>query len=439
MASKESTDMILELLYDELSPEESLRARTLIAQNEELQAEFNRLRATRDEIRTELNTALPAQEVPASIHDSIMAAAAAHLQSTHANPSPSSQNTSAQNPTFAPRPPRETLWSRIANTPRAQFTALATVAALLLASAVLWRQINYTEAPTSFANASHEVAQAIAFDTHDAPTPAALPLEVAAAPAPKAEANEPYEFETATQESGAALHDELLNQNEESRESKGSIGRARSASSPTIAKKAAAPRSVTRESAQASATAKASVPSPPAPASRAAAHKSELAYAPAKKSVPSSTAPAPTAVAQLSEAEDRFESYDSTAGAPSSAKKSAEKPAEKSAEPAPQPALSDDALLQEADNFLAKRQPAEAIANAEKVLKNPTAAPNSRARALHIQAKAYTLQGHYPGAHLAYRTLQTEYPDYKTKEIDQAIRKLIKENDHYYRSTPTGQ
>lgn len=412
MASKESTDMILELLYDELSPEESLRAQTLIAQNEELQAEFNRLRATRNEIRTELTTALPIQEVPASVHDSIMAAAAAHLQSTQAtqaNTDHASQNTSAPNPTLAPRPPRETLWSRIANTPRAQFTALATVAALLLASAVLWRQINYTEAPTSFANASHETAQAIAFDTHDAPNSAEKPLEVAAAPAQKAEANEPYEFETATPESSAALHDELLNQNEESQESKGSIGRASSASSPVVAKRAAAPRSVTRESAPTS--------------------------APAKKAAPSPRAPAPTGFARLSEAEDRFESYDSTAGAPSSAKKSAEK----SVEPAPQPALSDDALLQEADNFLAKRQPAEAIANAEKVLKNPAAAPNSRARALHIQAKAYTLQGHYPGAHLAYRTLQTEYPNYKTKEIDQAIRKLIKENDHNYRSTPTGQ
>src|SRR5690554_4374332 len=83
MVSKQSTDLILDLLYDELSPEESLRAQNLIAQNDDLKAEFQRLQATRNAVRAELNTSAPTQEVPQSVHDSIMAAAAAHLQSTN--------------------------------------------------------------------------------------------------------------------------------------------------------------------------------------------------------------------------------------------------------------------------------------------------------------------------------------------------------------------
>ncbi len=428
MAHKESTDMILDLLYDELTPEESLRAQKLIAQSNDLQAEFDRLRTTRDEIRAGLNTVLPAQDVPQSLHDSIMAAAAANLQSappqlhntsettatkttatkTTATKTTATKTTATEPHSFAPRPPKTTIWSRIANTPRAQFTALATVVALLLTTAVLLRQTNFADKNASFSTASHETTQTVAFAPKGAPAPAATPMEVAAAPAQQAEANEPYEFETASKEdseaeekqemaaegSGSAGLSDLLNQ-----DSGKSYPRPRRASSPVDSKAAPAPRSVARK---------------PAPTSMPS--KKSMEAGPIAKSSPSRKEDI-SLDSDFDSADSRGGRGRSSSSAPS-VSKSAETASRAESEDEVQTVETTPAVtLQDAETALTNRNYAAAIINADSVIANAQSGSNARARALHIKALAYKNQGNIKRANETYQTLQNQHPGYRKSDI----------------------
>lgn len=409
MASKESTDLILDLLYDELSPEETLRARKLLEQNDDLQADFDRLQETRAHIQAELPTHLPAQEVPRSLHDSILAAAAAQAaqnQPAASTTPPSAHDSLASElvPAPTPRPPSTTVWSRIRNIPRAQLAAVTTVAVLLLTSAVFLRQFQNTAPQAQFSAASTELAAPVHFESSaPAPAEAAPPGPVAMATAPaqlseKQRANEPHEFEVAAASS----------QEQEAEEEKpGDLSNYDSGQSQTA---------------------------DPMPARRALARP-----APRK-------AAAPRQIAQddfRQESKKRI-AYDSSASAPTSARAASSAgqpsavasrppPAARSADIAPTAEIqkaeraaeiSAHSVFQDAEAAFSDRNYARAISLADQVIQDSQAVPDLRARALELKARAQIQRGQNNRARETYETLQSQYPDYRPAEIERARKSL---------------
>ncbi len=407
MASKESTDLILDLLYDELSPEETLRARKLLEQNDDLQADFDRLQETRAHIQAELHTHLPAQEVPRSLHDSILAAAAAQAaqnQPAASTTPPSAHDSLASDlvPAPAPRPPSTTIWSRIRNIPRAQLAAVTTVAVLLLTSAVFLRQFQNTAPQAQFSTASTELAAPVRFESSaPAPAEAAPPGPVAMATAPaqlseKQRANEPHEFEVAAASSQEAEE-----------EKPGDLSNYDSGQSQTA---------------------------DPMPARRALARP-----APRKASAPRQIAHDDT----RQESKKRI-AYDSLASAPTSARaaSSAGQPSAVASRPPPAARSADIAstaeiqkaeraseisahsVFQDAEAAFTDRNYARAITLADQVIQDSQAVPDLRARALELKARAQIQRGQNSRARETYETLQSQYPDYRPAEIERARKSL---------------
>lgn len=409
MASKESTDLILDLLYDELSPEETLRARKLLEQNDDLQADFDRLQETRAHIQAELPTHLPTQEVPRSLHDSILAAAAAQAaqnQPAASTTPPSAHDSLASElvPAPTPRPPSTTVWSRIRNIPRAQLAAVTTVAVLLLTSAVFLRQFQNTAPQAQFSAASTEVAAPVHFESSaPAPAEAAPPGPVAMATAPaqlseKQRANEPHEFEVAA----TSAREEA----EEAEEKPGDLSNYDSGRSQT-ADPMPARRALARP-----ATRKTAAPRQIAQDDTRQESKKRIAYDISNSladSAATASGAAPSAVAARPLPAPRAAEL-----APSDDVQQAERAAEISAH----------RVFQDAESAFANQNYANAITLADQVIQDSRAVPTLRARALELKARAQIQHGQNDRALETYTTLQSQYPDYRPAEIERARKRL---------------
>jgi hypothetical protein len=146
MASEQSTDRIIDLIYGELPEEEEEQMRHELAESAELRAELD----SYEDLLQRVRTTMPAEEPSPSVHASIMEAARAGAENA------SQRRVARRSPDGAA--PRG-VWGRLSNSNIAQ---IATVAAVLLAGVFVVKFVDRgadpTMAPASDISAAREPA-----------------------------------------------------------------------------------------------------------------------------------------------------------------------------------------------------------------------------------------------------------------------------------------
>lgn len=148
MASDRSTERIIDLLYGELTPEEEAEVRQEVADSADLRAELDGFESLLGRIRE----AAPSEEVPSSVHASILDAARAAAQQAPETRVARRQTDGAEGG----------IWRRFG---RGQGSQIALVAAVLIAGLFVVKYVDQSDrpmAPASDISAASEPAPIIA-------------------------------------------------------------------------------------------------------------------------------------------------------------------------------------------------------------------------------------------------------------------------------------
>ncbi len=399
MASDPSTERIIDLLYGELSPDEEADLRAELSSDPALRAELDGFESVLDRVRG----AMPAEDVPSSVHASIMEAAR-----TAATQGPDRDR-------IARRSPEGGVWSRLAGSSGAQIALVATILLVGAFTSSLFRAASPDRAaPASDISAASEPAPmppAAPAEQAIAEEEAILGGELAEAELPEAEpADEVAAFAGAEDR---RLDDELrLDANEEFDGRANQVERQQAPSgrledSKMERKDDVASRTVTtKRRARKSASAPQKIAPAPDPVSpepkptreasggkgfASAADEAQPSVPPAEGAVAAAEAAKPDPTPQrMAKAEEKSKEYVPTTGTASAV-----------------------------EARWRNRDYSGTIRAADEFVASGNGSPVQNARALHLKAQAMMAQGQYAAASRIFSSIASNYPEYKSAEIKQ--------------------
>lgn len=446
MASDKPQSKILDLLYDdELDAESRLEARREVEQSDEARQEFESFESMLDKIRdVDLD-----EDVPSSVHDSIMAAAREHTAKKATR--------QAQVTERAPTPSKsaeKSLWSRLHSSGATQ---LALAAAVVLVGGFIFINLGGQVREEKFHAAEHAVDSQVTFggETEESAKQEFAKME----PAPQAD-DELDKAPTEEAQEGAALEDseaEPAQPAEQSAKEKPAIGEIAQLDQKTA--KANEPLRAKKRSAPSAASTKRAPRRTPTRKSRARTksdndvldmfggnRRSELQQnrEPLKDSLAKAEAPAEEKAAPakredtdasddsaalgqklrgLAEADDSSASTSFSLGSASgSAEGTASKPVPARGKREQQQQQTSQVSSMESDYRSGNY--AGVVTQADRYLSRSSGQKADEARVLELKARALVQQGKNREADQVYAELQKEYPSYRSAQIERERREL---------------
>lgn len=378
MSTQETTDPLLELLYDELEEEQRAEALDEVARDPELQADY----AVFERMLGDIDRELMDEEPPEHVHEALMASARQHVresveETTRVEPRSPTNGASSRG-----------FWGRMASSNSGQIALVATV---LLVGAFVFKVVDLDNAPMPGSVPLEEGSSAPIVSSEASPAPVELDETVE-------ETVFDFKGEPSPDDQARAV---ALEQEGQEETAPSELGRrAESSSGDKQAKKPEAP--VNRRNRRVRTSPKPS-PKKAAGAQRPASRGFEEAQGLDVDAVPSGR-PAPMDAESDGKARDveKFAALEDTL--------------EAEEEAVYQPPTGTIAAVEES---YSRGDYRETVREADRVLESD-ATQTQKARALELKAQSYRRMNQLSQADVIYRNIQTNFPDYSPGRIRQA-------------------